>query len=208
MELIKHRIGLLIILIFLASKMLLAQNEKQLQEAFSASYSAETSGDYNKAIEALRKIYNEDSYAINLRLGWLTYMHGSFNESIAYYNKAIQHMPYSIEARLGFALPASAVGNWDHVISRYNEILKIDPNHYLTNYRMGSIFYYREDYQAAHKYFERIANLYPFDYDAVHMFAWTNLRMGKQAEAQSLFNKALLIRPDDASSKEGLGLIK
>lgn len=202
----KARLGL--ILLFLASFQLTAQNSKNLQEVFAASYKAESAGEHTRAIELLKKEYDENSYGINLRLGWLTYNNGNFSESAAYYNKAIQLMPLSIEARLGFALPASAMGNWDHVITKYQEILKIDPNHSLTNYRMGLIYYYREDYQTAYKYFERIANMYPFDYDAVHMFAWTNLRLNKSREASVLFNKALLIRPGDNSALEGLEKLK
>jgi len=117
-------------------------------------------------------------------------------------------MPMSIEARLGFALPASAMGNWDDVVTRYQEIIKIDPNHYLTNYRLGLIYYNREEFQQALRFFERIANLYPFDYDAMIMFAWTNFNLGRMKEAQLLFNKVLLIRPDDYSATMGLSLIK
>ncbi len=194
--------------LLLAGFHLQAQNEKEPREAFLVSYKAETAGEYSRAIEALKKVYREDSYEINLRLGWLTYNLGSFTESAAFYSKAIQLMPFSIEARLGFVLPASAMGNWDQVVLRYQEILKIDPNHYLTNYRMGMIFYYREDYQTAFRHFERIANMYPFDYDAVIMFAWTNLSLQNLREAKALFNKALLIRPDDASALQGLGMIR
>jgi tetratricopeptide (TPR) repeat protein len=208
METIKRKLIAITVLLFIASLQLTAQNGKTLQEAFSASYKAETSGEYMRAIDILRKDYNENSYELNLRLGWLTYNNGSFTESAAYYNKAIQLMPYSIEARLGFVLPASAMGNWDQVITRYQEILKIDPNHYLTNYRMGTIYYSREDYQNAFSHFERIANMYPFDYDAVVMLAWVNYRLGKTREASALFNKALLIRPEDASALEGLGMMK
>jgi len=208
METIKRKLIAITVLLFIASLQLTAQNGKILQEAFSASYKAETSGEYTRAIEILRKDYNENSYEINLRLGWLTYNNGSFTESAAYYNKAIQLMPLSIEARLGFALPASAMGNWDQVVTRYQEILKIDANHFLTNYRMGLIYYNREAYKNAFNHFERIANMYPFDYDAVIMFAWVNYRLGKTREASALFNKALLIRPEDASALEGLGMIK
>jgi tetratricopeptide (TPR) repeat protein len=207
METLIRQVVLSLAFIFVASLQLTAQNGKILQEAFAASYKAETSGEYTRAIEILRKEYNENSYELNLRLGWLTYNNGSFTESAAYYNKAIQLMPYSIEARLGFALPASAMGNWDQVVTRYQEILKIDPNHYLTNYRIGLIYYNREGYKNAFNHFERIANMYPFDYDAVIMFAWVNYRLGKTREASALFNKALLIRPGDASALEGLGMM-
>jgi len=208
METIKRKFLAGMVLLLIASLQLTAQNGKILQEAFAASYKAETSGEYTRAIEILRKDYNENSYEVNLRLGWLTYNNGSFTESAAYYNKAIQLMPYSIEARLGFVLPASAMGNWDQVVTKYHEILKIDPNHFITNYRMGLIYYNREDYKNAFNQFERIANMYPFDFDAVIMFAWANYRVGKTREASALFNKALLIRPGDTSALEGLGMIK
>ena len=40
------------------------------------------------------------------------------------------------------------------------------------------------------------------------MLAWSNLKLGKTREAKIYFNKALLYSPDDASAREGLGLIK
>jgi tetratricopeptide (TPR) repeat protein len=117
-------------------------------------------------------------------------------------------MPLSVEARLGYVLPASSAGNWDQVITRYNEILKLDPNHYTVNYRMGLIYYGRKDYQTAYRYFEKILNLYPFDYDALLMTGWTNFQLGKLREAKVLFQKVLLNRPGDSSATEGLSLIK
>lgn len=187
---------------------LMAQDKVSLEEAFKTSYTHESNAEYSKAAEVLKKVYDEGSYELNLRLGWLDYQAGLFTESIAFYNKSILLMPMSIEARLGFVLPAAALGNWNQVITRYNEILKIDPNHYTVNYRMGSIYYGKQDYQTAYKYFEKIANLYPFDYDALYMFGWTNYRLGKLREAKVLFGKALLNKPGDASAREGYDLIK
>jgi hypothetical protein len=40
------------------------------------------------------------------------------------------------------------------------------------------------------------------------MMAWTSLKMGKMREAKVLFNKVLLLSPDDESAIEGLSLIK
>jgi len=185
-----------------------AQDYKALQEAFSASYSLETAGKYQEAVNVIKKLYDESSYEINLRLGWLNYLAGQFTEAIADYNIAIQLMPLSIEARLGYVYPASAMGNWDQVMAKYLEILKLDGSHYTANYRLGAIHYSRKEYEAANKYFEKLVNLYPFDYDALHMYAWTSYRLGKLREAKVLFNKVLLNRPGDASALEGLGLIK
>jgi tetratricopeptide (TPR) repeat protein len=192
---------------FLILGSLQAQSDDMIS-AFAKSYEQEYTADYSGAIATLKKVYDQDSYEINLRLGWLHYMAGLFTEGVSYYQRAINLYPYAIEAKLGFVYPASALGNWEQVITQYKAILKIDPAHTLTNYRMGLIYYGREDYETAYRYFERLVNLFPFDYDGLIMFAWTNLKLGKMTEAKVLFRKVLMLSPNDASALEGLGLIK
>jgi tetratricopeptide (TPR) repeat protein len=198
-----------LITIFLCSVMVTgAQDYPKLTAAFSDSYAKEKSGKYADAAAVLKTNYDADSYEINLRLGWLTYLQGQFSESLKYYTRATELMPYAIEPRLGAVLPASSLGNWDMVIAQYNKILTIDPNNTVTLYRLGLISYDRKDYKQAYQYFEKVVNLYPFDYQSVVMLAWTNYRLGKTRDAKILFNKALLYYPDDPSAKEGLGLLK
>ena len=197
-----------IIFIFVIVFSATSQDYAKIQDAFDNSYTFEYLGKYSKAIEELKQVYEEDSYEINLRLGWLTYMGGFFTESTAYYQKTIDLKPLSIEARLGYVYPASALGNWESVKTQYEEILKIDPQNSLANYRLGSIYYGNEDYTAALKYFEQVVNLYPFDYDGLLMYAWTNLKLGKYREAEVLFNKVLMNTPNDKSALEGLAEIK
>lgn len=193
--------------IFMITSTIQSQDYKAIQEAFSDSYAQEYTGEYTKAIESMKKVYSEDSYEINLRLGWLNYMGGYFTESIAYYQRCIDLKPLSLEAKFGYVYPASAMGNWEQVKKQYNDILKIDPQNTKANYRLGSIFYGNEDYTSALKYFEKVVNLYPFDYDGLIMYAWTNLKLGKLREAEVLFNKVLMYKPNDSSAMEGLNSI-
>jgi tetratricopeptide (TPR) repeat protein len=185
-----------------------AQDYTKLTAAFSDSYAKEKLEKYGEAVAALKAYYDANSYEINLRLGWLTYLQGQFAESLGYYNKAVELMPYAIEPRFGLVLPASSLGNWDMVIAQYNKILAIDPNNTVTLYRLGLISYDKKDYKQAYQYFEKVVNFYPFDYQSVIMLGWTNYRLGKTREARILFHKALLYYPEDSSAKEGLSLIK
>ncbi len=194
------------VLIILFSANIFAQ--ENLIQAFKTSYEQEAKGEYKKASETLKAVYNQDSYEINLRLGWLHYLAGLFTESTTYYQRAIDLMPYSEEAKFGITYPLSALGKWNEVENIYKKILKISPNNTTANYKLGLIYYGREDYNNAYKHFEKVVNLYPFGYDGLLMFAWTNLKMGKTREAKVLFNKVLLYSPDDKSALEGLGLIK
>jgi tetratricopeptide (TPR) repeat protein len=177
-------------------------------QAFRDSYTFEAKGDYTSAAKEIMGIYKEDSYEINLRMGWLKYMCGMFTESITYYEKAIKLKPMSEEARLGIVYPASSLGNWDQVLLHYNKILEQSPNQTTVLYRMGLIYYNKGDFSRALGYYEKLVNLYPFSYDGLLMYAWTCFKLGKLNEAKVLFNKVLLLAPDDSSAAEGLSLIK
>jgi tetratricopeptide (TPR) repeat protein len=185
-----------------------SQDWKKIQDAYSKSYAYEYKKEYSKAIEEIKNIYDEKSYSDNLRLGWLNYINAQYTESVKYYQKAITLMPYSVEAKLGYINPAAVLGNWDNVIKQYKDILTIDKNNYLINYRLGAIYYNRKDYKTAYEYVKEAANQYPFDYDINILYAWTNYQLGKFTDAKILFNKALLLRPLDSSAIEGLKLIK
>ena len=177
-------------------------------EAFSESYALEAVGNFAKGIEEIENIYDENSYEINLRLGWLYYNLGNYFESKNKYQKAVELMPYSIEAKLGLVLPVSAMGNWNDVIKTYEKVLEIDPQNSLVNYRMGAIHYERKEYEKALSYCEKTVNLYPFDYDSVVLLGWINYQMGNLREAKVLFQKSMLIKPRNQSAEYGLSLIK
>lgn len=204
---VKNNLTVFLLVVIGSIQLVNAQDEKILA-AFSKSYESETAGDYKSAFANLKDVYTEDSYEVNLRMGWLTYLSGSYIESENYYKKAIKLRPYGIEARLGHIYPTSLLGNWDQVITLYSQILQNDPQNSTVNYQLGLIYYNRKDFKNAFKYFEKLVNLYPFTYDGLIMLAWTNYQLGKTREAKVLFRKVLLLAPYDASAIEGIGLIK
>jgi len=186
----------------------IAQNIATVQSAFVKSYESEQAGNYVSAMNDLKGVYKPDSYILNIRLGWLSYLAKQYTESIKYYEKAISLKPYAIEARFGCVKPLSAIESWEKVKANYIEILKIDPQNTVANYWLGVIYYNRKDYANAIKLFEKVVNLYPLDYDSVIMLAWSKLNSGKSADARVMFTHALILRPNDASALSGLKLIK
>ena len=192
----------------LAFQTLSAQAISARQNAFYKSYEFEKSGNYTAALRELNNVYKSDDYFTNIRLGWLYYLSKQYAQSVKFYEKAISLKPYAIEAKFGLIKPLSATEKWDRVKTNYTEILKIDPQNTLANYWLGVIYYNRKEYANANKLFEKVANLYPLDYDATIMLGWTKLKQGKTAEAKVLFQHALTLRPNDTSSLEGLKLLK
>ncbi len=203
------RIQLLAILLFTAVLPVMAQsNQESLEQAFARSYELENKKDFIASTNELKKVYDPSSYEVNLRLGWLCYNSGIFDESETYYEQAQKLKPYSEEARFGLILPRVAMGKWDEVIALYDEILEIHPNNTIAMFRLGMIFYERKNYQKAMPLFKKVVELYPFDYDGLLMLAWTSYFTGNYNQAKILFQKVKLNNPGDASANEGLQLIR
>lgn len=198
----------LTVILLLSTQWVKAQENNRVYQAFIESYGLEATGNFSNAIEKIAEVYVSDSYDMNIRLGWLYYNLGNYPKSEGYYQRATEILPYSIEAKLGYVLPLAGLGFWDKVIEVYHDILKIDPQNTLVNYRLGAIYYERKDYNKAYDYLENVINLFPNDFDSVVLFAWTHFQMGKFKESKVLFQKALLIKPNNASAQYGLGLIK
>ena len=198
----------LILILLAITTTLSAQTSAELQAAFSSSYTHEEAKEYEAALKDLLNYYDDSSYEINVRLGWLNYYAGDYPGSLKYYKVAMELMPYSIEAKFGYILPLAAQGNWNEVIGIYQDVLKTDPQNSFANYKLGAIFFERANYETAKGHAEKVVNMYPFDYDAIVLLGWINLKMEDYRKAKVLFNKSLLILPGNTSAIEGLKLIQ
>jgi tetratricopeptide (TPR) repeat protein len=199
---------LIIILSTFSVGYLNAQAESKIQAAFAESYKAELSSNYVVGVSEIKAVYQVENYSMNARLGWLLFLAKQYTESINYYEKAIKLKPYAIEVRFGIIKDYNALESWDKVKEQYEAILKIDGQNTTSLYWLGVILYNRKDYDNAAKNFEKIVNLFPMDYGSVIMLAWTKLYQGKKADANILFNQALLLSPNDVSATSGLNQIK
>lgn len=184
-----------------------SQNNKTVL-VFSESIEQEKKLEYTAAIETMLSLKDSTTYEVNMRLGWLNYKAGFKKKSLAYYAKAVNIMPNAIEPRYSYGFPAYLLEDFKDLIEQDKKILEIDPNNKIINSNLGSVYYYAKDYNNALPYFEKVVFLYPFDYDNNLLLAWTNLKLGKNVEAEKYFNIVLLYSPKDASANEGLSYIK
>ena len=207
MEFLKRSIWILVF--SFATNVAFSQvNQADLEAAFTKKKKKKKNGDFTASMEPLKKVYDESSYELNLRLGWLNYNAGLFDEAIIFYGRAQKLKPYSEEARFGLILPLAALGKWNDVIKIYDAILETSPNNSVALYRLGLVYYGRKDYNKANTLFKKVVDLYPFGYDGLLMLAWTSYFQGNSGQAKVLFNKVNLYNPGDKSANEGLGLIK
>lgn len=184
------------------------QDQLSLQQAFAKSYSLESAGDYRGAVAAIKEISARPTYESELRKAWLYYLAGEYADAKASYAQCMMLMPAAVEPMWGLLNVLAATEDWQGVERTYKSIISLDPKNSLAHYRLGSIYYYRQDYATARQYLDVSLNLYPFDYDIALLSAWNHYYLGNLKEAKLLFNKVLLIRPDDESATSGLALLK
>ena len=184
-----------------------AQNKK-ITTAFATSYTFQEQANYEAAIAEINKIYKEDSYEINLRMGWLHYLAENNVQAINYYKKAAVIMPAATEPQWNMITVYTKAENWIGIEKQYLSIIALDAKNTSANYNLGLIYYYRKDFSTAKKYFDVALNIKPFGYNNLLMSAWTNYFLGNRNNASILFNKVLLYSPNDPSALEGLAMMK
>lgn len=194
-------------LVICFSNSVFSQTDKTIA-AFTKSIEQEKNLNYAGAIESIMALNDSTSYVVNIRLGWLCYKAGYKKKSLDYYNKTISMMPNAVEPRYGYSFPAYLLEDYKSIIDQDKKILEFDPNNRAINGNLGSLYYYGKDYNNALTHLQKVINLYPFDYDNNLLLGWTNLKLGKNAEAEQCFNTVLLYSPKDASALEGLTYIK
>ncbi len=187
---------------------IVSQETEPMAKAFIKSFELENTGKYSEAADIIISSYNKESYECNMRLGWLYYKANNYDNSAKYYYIAGKLMPYSVEAKLALTLPLSEQNKWDDIMQVYKDVLAIDSKNYKALYNLGLIYYNRSLFYAAFDNFKILNNLYPTDYSASLMYAWSNVMLGKNREAKVLFNKILLLYPSDKSATEGLSILE
>jgi len=107
-----------IVLLFVFISSLFAITPEEIQEAYHKSFNYEQIEDYENAIRALSPVLDEypNGYTVNLRLGWLYYLLGRYANSIEHYQKAVQIVPTSLEAKNGLMLPMLAQNKYSDAV--------------------------------------------------------------------------------------------
>lgn len=181
--------------------------EDKISACFLESYTLEERGAFEEAAKTIETCYIDGNYEQNLRTGWLYYKAKNYKKSDRYYKKAIEVMPYAIEAKLGATLPLGELGKWEKVKALYKEILLIDNKNYKALYYLGLIWYNSDEYKKAFPLFSELNNLYPTDYNTMLMSAWCNYKLGKNRDAKAIIKRLLHLYPNDKSGQELMQLL-
>ena len=179
---------------------------QEIAKAYKESYLYEKIGDYKNAIRVLIPIYKvyPNSYTINLRLGWLYYLWGKYDNSIFHYKKADKAIPTSVESKLGLSLPLMAQEKWGDTEEVLYRVLKLDYYNYYGNLRLCIALEKEKKYDQQKAIALKMLRIYPTSVPFLVELAKSYYHLGEKEKAKKLFEDILILDPENLTAKEYL----
>ncbi len=180
-----------------------ALSYQDIKKAYEKSYMYEKIGDYKDAIRVLMPIYKAypNGYTINLRLGWLYYLWGKYDNSEFHYRQALKAIPHSIEAKLGLSLPLMAQSRWKDVESLMFSVIYIDYYNYYANLRLCKALEEQKKYKQELQIAEKMTYIYPTSVPFLVYLAKSYYYLGNKEKAKYLFEQILILDPENLVAK-------
>ena len=194
---------LIVIMFFVFVSSLLAITPEEIQEAYHKSFNYEKIEDYENAVRALSSVIEEypSGYTVNLRLGWLYYLLGKYANSIEYYQKAVQSVSTSVEAKNGLMLPLIAQNKYSEAASIAYQVVSVDYYNYYANLRLGYSLRMQKKYDQAAQIANKMLAVYPTDVTFMTELALVKYNQGDKETAGSLMWDVLTLDPENETAK-------
>jgi tetratricopeptide (TPR) repeat protein len=173
-------------------------------KAYEKSYFYERIGDYKDAIRVLMPVYKEYplGYTINLRLGWLYYLWGKYENSIFHYRRAVSAIPTSAEAKLGLSLPLMAQERWQDVEVLMYQIIATDYYNYYANLRLCTALDKQGKYYLEMVIARKMLALYPTSVPFLIALGRAYYNLKDYKAALETFKNALVLDPENNTIKD------
>ena len=188
-----------IIVLILIAGILLAQGKSTITD----SYNAETAKNYTRALQIVEEIAASDSSDefFQLRIGWLQYLLGRYNDAIKSYTKS-NTLANSLDAQTGIVNCQLALGKWDEARALADQILKSYPQSTTIMAKAAYAAYMKQDHRGAADYYLSIIRINPWDME-IRGYLVNNLYLAKDVEnAKKHYQKLKKYYPDSAIVKE------
>ncbi len=207
----KYYFTILIFLFFINVDVFSANQltDDKIAESYEKSYLLEDIQKYQDAIQVLLPILKEypNGYTINLRLGWLAYLKGSYQDALNYYQKSLTIFPSSIEVMHKISLVHYARQNWNEMEEENSIIIRLDYLNSSANYWYAIALKNQKKYQTSENVCRRMLVYYPTSTSFLYELAENLYLKEEYDEALTHFNSVLILSPYNHEAKKYIELI-
>ncbi|MEW5692709.1 MAG: hypothetical protein AB1765_05385 [Candidatus Hydrogenedentota bacterium] len=189
---------------FIGERIYAEQKELDIASLYKESYKYEATTNYIDAFRVLVPVHEKYSqtYTINLRFGWLTYLMKKYKDAEEYYKQAELAAPYSLEAKNGIALVYLAKEEWLKAEEKCNQTLKIDYYNYYANLYLITSYKNQKKYEEAEAIARKMLYVYPTNVTFLTELGIVLFYQGKEEEAYSIFDNVLILDPENITAKQ------
>jgi len=113
----------------------------------------------------------------------------------------------TIEEKFHFAVQNHKKNNLQTAENYYNEVLKINPNHFESNYLLGGLLAQTKRFNLAKSLFQKSIKINPNSADAHYNLGVVLQELGDNQKAIISFEKAIEIKPNYAKAYSNLGVM-
>ena len=173
--------------------------------AFHLSYLYEENAILHRARDVLQQALRfEDSYDIQLRLGYLNSLLGDFDSSVTCYKKAASSIPESEDAWLGLQWSHLQAGRYEESIRAGSRLLMLNDKHAIALARQALANFMLGDFPGALSLYQNALSLDPENGEFLLGMGFTLLRLDKTGEGKKYCERAKSELRDDPRIQECL----
>lgn len=179
------------------------------ETSFYKSYGYERVGDYQNAINSLISLYKKDheDYVLNLRLGYLYYLQGSFANAKFHYLAAKKISPNALSPQLGMMRISNVKENFDDTEVLGYEVIKKDLYNYYANLYLSYALRQNHKYENAAEIDKKMLDVYPDDTTFLLEYGLLKFQQKDYSKTKEILSLLLVLEPENVSAKEVLSQI-
>ncbi|WP_299494028.1 hypothetical protein [uncultured Shewanella sp.] len=187
----------------------LSSNSNLRELSFSKSYGYEKIGDYQNAINSLVSVYKKEpkDYILNLRLGYLYYLQGSFSNAKFHYLAAKKILPNALSPQLGMMRISNVKEKFDDTEALGYEVIKKDFYNYYANLYLSYALRKNKKYNAAAEIDKKMLDVYPDDTTFLLEYGLLKFQQKDYSKTREILSLLLVLEPENVSAKEVLSQI-
>jgi len=154
-------------LFILAVLLLLLSNLAALLPNITDSYLQEEKGNFASALDIMLELQSAEPAEpfYQVRVAWLQYLLGRYDEAILTYRKAIA-LQDNLDAHLGIVNCQLALGKYQEAMAIADELLKVHAQNPTLMSKAAYAAYMKKDYALAASYYQKLIAIYPWDMES------------------------------------------
>ena len=153
--------------LFIVLVLMLAAGALRALPNIEDSYNQENKGYYASALDVMMELQAADAKEpfYQVRIAWLQYLLGRYEEAIATYRKALGLME-NLDARTGIINCLLSLGRYNEAIAEVDEQLKTHRQNPTLISKGAYAAYMKKDYARAVTYYQTMIAIYPWDFES------------------------------------------